>query len=210
MHDSTVLYENYRGAVTFQLVEGDTLNRTAFSHGTVTATDRTGYADSAGSFTFTNLPPGLYTFQFRTPLMEWIGAPPSEVRFNVTDTTDAHETVKMPSRSDLLYPTCGLAQVAYGYVVGDSGQGVPFAQVDIEETRMEAVQVGTSRIWRPEPARRIVHADQHGRWHTCVDQGYVTLAARVGGAVGFRHERLVQAGNGFVRVDLVAPDDRRP
>ncbi|HVZ47278.1 MAG TPA: carboxypeptidase-like regulatory domain-containing protein [Gemmatimonadaceae bacterium] len=210
MHDSTVLYANYRGAVTFHLVEADSLNRTALSRGAVAATDRAGYADAAGALTFTNLPPGRYTFRFRTPLMEWIGAPPSEVRYDVTDTTDAHETVKMPSRSDLLYPTCGLSQVAYGYVVGDSGQGVPFAQVDIEETRMEEVQVGISRIRRPEPARRIVHADQHGRWHTCVEPGYVTLAARVGGAVGFKHERLVPAGGGFIRVDLVAPDDRQP
>lgn len=207
MRDSVVLYENYRGAVTFALVAGDSLNPTAFSRGAVNATQRAGYADAAGSLAFTNLPSGRYEFRFSTPFMEWIGAPPTIVQLDVADTTDASQTVRMPSHTELLYPTCGLSWVVYGYVVGEGGEGVGFAQVEIGDTRMEEMQVGSARIMRLEPVRRIAHADDRGRWRACLAPGEVTLAAHVGEATGLRLTRVIPQGSGFLRVDLIAPDE---
>jgi hypothetical protein len=210
VRDSVVLHEDYRGAVTFRLSAADSLNPTYDAVASIASSDRSGTVDSTGQVVFTNVPAGKYTFKFRTPLMEWIGAKALEVELDITDSTDAVHEVTMPGAGQVMIDACEGFPIVFGFVVGDSGQGVPFAQVEIESRRTERLDIGRSAIERLVPVTRTVRADGNGRWRTCQPPGHATFVAREGRTTGIRQERFVPPTLGLVRVDLVAPEPRRP
>lgn len=208
-HEDSVLYTNLATSVTVQLTETDSLNGAVGSTVSIQGTPRTGYADSARSVTFANLPAGKYRFQAWTPLMLWINADPVEQDVEVVDGADGSVEIRMPTAASV--NTCVKGQTfVYGTVTRSNGAAAVAVTVRIDHVSNRTAVAGVEDMDRRFPATGIAFTDRYGRWKVCVSPGPVSFALAMNGLVGPRHSMSLISSGGFVRLDLSEDELIRP